>query len=54
MKVKVSVTLDIDAEAWAQDFGIDKKDVRKDVQVYFEQTCQDQLTRIGLYELEKS
>lgn len=31
MKVKVQVTIDVDAEAWAEEYGIDKADVRTDV-----------------------
>lgn len=50
MKVKVSYTVDIDADAWASEFGIDKSEVRADVQKY--------LARIGeqyvMYQLELS
>ena len=34
MKVKISFTIDINADSWAAEFGIDKADVRKDVQSY--------------------
>jgi hypothetical protein len=34
MKVRISFTIDIDADAWAAEYGIDPKDVRKDVQSY--------------------
>jgi hypothetical protein len=50
MKVKVSYTIDIDADAWANEFGLDKSEVRADVQQY--------LARIGhdyvMYNLELS
>ena len=39
MKIKISYTIDLDATAWAEEFGIDKSEVRADVQQY--------LTRIG-------
>lgn len=35
MKVRVSFTVDIDADAWADEFGCDRADVRRDVQDYF-------------------
>lgn len=50
MKVKVSYTVDIDAEAWESEFGIERAEVRADVQRY--------LARIGqefvMYNLELS
>lgn len=32
MKVKISYTLEIDADAWANEFGLDKSEVRADIQ----------------------
>lgn len=50
MKVKVSYTIDIDADGWADEFGLDKSQVRADVQQY--------LARLGhefvMYQLELS
>lgn len=31
MKVKVEFTIDIDADAWAEEYGIDRSAVREDV-----------------------
>ena len=50
MKVKVSFTIDIDAEAWANEFGIDKSEVRSDVQQYLTRTAHD----FVMYNLELS
>jgi hypothetical protein len=41
MKVKVSFTIDINAEAWANEFGLDKSEVRKDVQDYLARIAHD-------------
>lgn len=48
MKVKVTVTLDVDADAWAREFYLDREDVREDVQIYFADTCHEQLASLGL------
>lgn len=50
MKVKVEVTLDVDAEAWASEFGTAPEDVRADVKTYFQGTCTEQLEVLGLKE----
>lgn len=34
MKVHVSFTLDVDAEAWALAYGVDKSKIREDVKMY--------------------
>lgn len=36
MKVRVNVTVELDAEAWAEEYGIDESEVRKDFQEYAE------------------
>lgn len=41
MKVKVSYTIDINAEAWANEFGLDGKEVRADVQQYLARMGQE-------------
>jgi hypothetical protein len=43
MKVRISFTLDVDDEAWAVEYGIDKSEVRKDVQTYVEYGVQADL-----------
>jgi hypothetical protein len=34
MKIRATVTVEIDAEAWAANNGIDVEDVREDVKAY--------------------
>ncbi|WP_159030304.1 hypothetical protein [Streptomyces sp. CB01201] len=34
MKVRITITMDVDAEAWAFDYGLDRRDVRDDVKDY--------------------
>jgi hypothetical protein len=36
MKVKISFTLDVDAKAWAVEYGLDAREVREDVKLYIE------------------
>jgi hypothetical protein len=51
MKIKVTVAVDVDQEAWAREFGLERKDeVRKDVQAYFKYLClcYGQLDNLGL------
>lgn len=56
MKVNVNVTLDVDPEAWAIEFGLDQADkvIRKDVKTYFAGLCHDQLTVLQLGNREAS
>jgi hypothetical protein len=48
MKVKISVTLNVDAEGWAKEFHIERDEVREDVQVYMAEACYEQLLLLGL------
>jgi len=41
VNVRVSTTVSIDPQAWADTFGVDRKDVRRDVQRYFAQELQN-------------
>lgn len=34
MKIAVTVVIEVDAEAWADEYGIDKADVRDDIKQY--------------------
>lgn len=34
MKIRVVVTVDVDTDAWAAEYGMDKDDVRDDVKAY--------------------
>ena len=50
MKVKITLTLDVDKDKWLESFRLyDKTDraVSRDVQLYFGEICHEQLKRIG-------
>jgi hypothetical protein len=36
MRVRISFTVEIDPDAWASEYGIDREDVRRDVHTYVE------------------
>jgi hypothetical protein len=48
MKIKITQIIEIDPEKWANEYGVDIKDVRKDAASYFAAWCQDQVERLGL------
>lgn len=50
MKVRITHTVDVDPEAWAQEYGVEREDaaVRADVRIYFTGLIEDQLDVIGL------
>ena len=48
MRVLVKVVLDVDPEAWALEYGIERSEVRGDVQTYFADFCRGQLEHVGL------
>jgi hypothetical protein len=48
MKIKITQTIEIDPEKWANEYGVDIKDVRKDAASYFATWCQEQVERLGL------
>lgn len=50
MKVKITTTVDVDPEAWAEEFNIESSPaaIRADVQTYFAQAVHDQLEHVGL------
>ena len=48
MKVKVTFTLDVDAKAWALEYGIDASEVRGDVQEYLYSQSLGHLDALGL------
>lgn len=35
MKVRVEFTIDIDPEAWAEEYGVERSEVREDVKQHF-------------------
>lgn len=43
-----SQTVEINAEAWALEFGLDVKDVRADVKSYFDGFCRNHVEYLGL------
>lgn len=47
MKVKIEVTLNIDPDAWATEYGIDKADVREDVKGWSEHVLLSMIDRNG-------
>lgn len=48
MKIKVSLTLDIDPQAWADMYGVDVPAVREDVKNYAENIVLTQFGQDGL------
>jgi hypothetical protein len=50
MKIKLSETVNIDPQAWADEYGIELADVRADVRVYFARWYQEQIDSLGLEE----
>lgn len=48
MKVKITHTLEIDPQKWANEYGVDLKDVRRDVASYFSTWCQSHVEMLGL------
>lgn len=48
MKVRVLLSIDVDPDRWATEYGIDKREVRADVTRYVEYLVQGQLGRDGL------
>jgi hypothetical protein len=35
MKVRLTETIEVDPKSWATEFGIDPKEVREDIKLYF-------------------
>ena len=54
MKIKLSETVNIDPQAWADEYGIQLEDVKADVRVYFTNWCQEQIDSLGLEEKRTS
>ena len=49
IKVKVTVTLNVDTESWLENFqvGVTSENIREDIKDYFIGLCQEQLEVIG-------
>lgn len=54
MKVRVTMTVDIDPEAWDLNYGTgtDAAAVREDVRTYIENGARDQLETVGVLRIE--
>lgn len=49
MKVRISVEVDIDPEAWTLNYGVSgAKEIREDVKRYGESTIVEQLNQVGV------
>lgn len=48
MKMKLAVTLEVDAKEWEYTYCVDKSEVRADVLTYFIGTLQDQIENASL------
>ncbi len=49
--IKITIpaqTVEVDVEAWANEFGVDQKAVRDDVKAYFRTWCEEQVALLGL------
>jgi hypothetical protein len=53
MKVRVSFTVDINADAWATEYGIEPSGVRDDVKQYVEFMAEGHLERLGLLKTQE-
>lgn len=48
MKIRVSFAVDVDPDAWIQEYGTARTDIRRDVQRHLEQDARAQLDSLGL------
>lgn len=49
MKIRIPAqTVQVDPDAWAHEYGVDRADVRKDVLAYFAHIAQEQIDALGL------
>lgn len=54
MKVKISTTVDINAEAWTLNYGTAPNEIRADVKAYVDDLIRQHLTELGLLAEEAS
>lgn len=47
MKIRVTFTLDIDPESWASEYGLDKTEVREDIQAYLANEAREWMNMMG-------
>lgn len=48
MRIRVTVSVDVDDQAWADEYGMDRRDVRDDVRRYITKAIDSQLSDLGL------
>jgi hypothetical protein len=48
VKVRVVLDLDIDPDAWMLEYGVERAEVRKDVQEYVANGTRDHLSSLGV------
>lgn len=48
MKVRIEMTVEIDAEAWVAEYGIERSQVRADVQAYVRNNVIEHLREVGM------
>lgn len=48
MRVKVSFTIDINADGWAEEYGLERKDVRADVVTHVTNMATGAVAQLGL------
>jgi hypothetical protein len=48
MKIRLSVIVEVDPKAWANEYGIEPRDVRSDVKRYFDSFAQEHVNNLGL------
>ena len=47
-KIKIEFTVDVDVDAWVENYGTDPKDVVRDVKAYANVTIVEQFLQIGV------
>lgn len=48
MKIALNITVEVNQEAWASEFGLDAKEVREDVRTYLENSVYSLIQELGL------
>jgi hypothetical protein len=47
MRIRIVLNLDVDAEVWAEEYGVARANVRSDVQRYIRNGLQDHFDSVG-------
>jgi hypothetical protein len=48
MKIHLSIVVEVDPKAWANEYGIEPREVRSDVKLYFDSFVQEHVNNLGL------